>query len=67
MASKEYQRLEVEAAVKRAVSGIVTFKAASCKKYDAVEGKEIVKYLRECKKKISSELDEAIETFEKWR
>lgn len=28
MASKEYQKLEVETAVKRAVASIVTFKAA---------------------------------------
>ena len=52
MASQEHERLEVEAAVKRAVSGIVTFKAAACKNYDAAEGRSVVKYLKECKKKI---------------
>ena len=67
MASQEHERLEVEAAVKRAVSGIVTVKAAACKNYDAAEGRSVVKYLKECKKKISSELDEAIKTFENWR
>ena len=30
MASKEYQKLEVETDVKRAVASIVTFNAASC-------------------------------------
>ena len=67
MASKEYQKLEVETAVKRAVSGIVTFKAAACKNYDAEEGQEVARYLKECKKKIATELDEAIKTFENWR
>lgn len=67
MESKEYQKLEVETAVKRAVSGIVTFKAASCKECNAEEGQEVVRYLKQCKKEIAVKLDEAIKTFEDWR
>lgn len=65
--NKEYQRLEAEAAVKRAVSDIVTFKAASCKEYNAAEGQEMARYLRQCKKEIAIKLDEAIRVFENWR
>ena len=64
---KEYQKLEVETAVKRAVASIVTFKAASCKECNAEEGREVAQYLRQCKKEIAVKLDEAIKTFENWR
>ena len=67
MESKEYWELEVNSAVKHAVSWVVASKASNCKDYKAAEGREVVEYLKECKKRISDELDEAIKFFEDWR
>lgn len=65
--SKKLVDLMVERATAEAAKIIITFMASQCQEYDAQEGKDMVEYLRKCKKSISQKIDEAIVEFEKWR
>nr|WP_177295751.1 hypothetical protein [uncultured Blautia sp.] len=67
MMSDGLRETMISSAVERAACDIVRYMGANCKDMDATEGKFMVEYLQECKKRLNEKIDEKIKYFENWR